>query len=209
MSQRLPRVLRVAILHGLRRRTLDFGDFVKHLNAEAWKCPFPRGKKTGKTHTSLQGKWGYQNCWVTYWFLFEGCILLPQKYYIYVIQCVCLIAWYQRRKSWSKTVLDWLMIQKHWSWVINHQQSAGENKYLSLKLTARPWKSAETQKERIVFQPSIFRCELLVSGRVQPTTLNDASWEMVIIMAKKGRPCLSSSGFQSLCPGNGGIYANG
>ena len=36
----------------------------------------------------------------------------------------------------------------------------------SLKLTARPWKRPKPQKERNVFQPSILRCELLVSERV-------------------------------------------
>ena len=35
----------------------------------------------------------------------------------------------------------------------------------SLKLTVRPWKRP-SQKETIVFQPSIFRCKLLVSRRV-------------------------------------------
>ena len=38
----------------------------------------------------------------------------------------------------------------------------------SLKLRVRAWKQAGSQKERIVFQPSIFRCKLLVSGRVWP-----------------------------------------
>ena len=37
----------------------------------------------------------------------------------------------------------------------------------SLKLTVRPWKSAGPRKETIVFQPPIFRGELLVSGKKQ------------------------------------------
>ena len=36
----------------------------------------------------------------------------------------------------------------------------------SLKLTANALKIEASQKETIVFQPSIFRCELLVLGRV-------------------------------------------
>ena len=38
--------------------------------------------------------------------------------------------------------------------------------YPPWSFTARPWKQLGPQKERIVFQPSIFRGELLVSGRV-------------------------------------------
>ena len=36
----------------------------------------------------------------------------------------------------------------------------------SLKLTAKAPENGPSQKETIVFQPSIFRCELLVSGGV-------------------------------------------
>ena len=39
----------------------------------------------------------------------------------------------------------------------------------SLKPTVRTLQVAPSQKETIVFQPSIFRGELLVSGRVHPT----------------------------------------
>ena len=45
----------------------------------------------------------------------------------------------------------------------------GEN-YLPLKWQFTPEKFP-SQKERIVFQPSIFRCELLVSGRVTPQSI--------------------------------------
>ena len=38
----------------------------------------------------------------------------------------------------------------------------------SLKLTAKTPENRVSQKERIVFQPSIFRCELLFSGMVFP-----------------------------------------
>ena len=37
----------------------------------------------------------------------------------------------------------------------------------SLKPTVRPWKLAETQKETIIFKPSIFRGEVLVLGSLE------------------------------------------
>ena len=48
----------------------------------------------------------------------------------------------------------------------NHHLDHENLRVHSLKLTVRPWKKAETQKERIVFQPSIFRG--YVAGRVPP-----------------------------------------
>ena len=45
--------------------------------------------------------------------------------------------------------------------------ASNENLYFSLKLTVGPWKKSRAPKgNRIVFQPSIFRCKLWVSGRV-------------------------------------------
>ena len=45
----------------------------------------------------------------------------------------------------------------------------------SLKLTAKAPENWPSQKETIVFQPSISRCELLVSGRVIPQNV----WNLV------------------------------
>ena len=45
----------------------------------------------------------------------------------------------------------------------------------SLKLTVRPWKLAETQKETIIFKPSIFRGEVLVLGSLEVNMENKKS----------------------------------
>ena len=64
------------------------------------------------------------------------------------------------------------------------------------KTNLAPWKWAETQKEWIVFQPSIFRCQLLVSGRVTPQNSKNDLQRSQILEVPSGFhviPCLRTS----------------
>ena len=45
----------------------------------------------------------------------------------------------------------------------------------------RPWKEAGHQKETIVFQPSMSRCELLVSGRVNKWAVGNMEPQTIFV----------------------------
>ena len=52
---------------------------------------------------------------------------------------------------------------------------SGEDKIPSLKLIAKAPENGPGPKRKLVFQPSIFRCKLLVSGRVS----DEFDWDVI------------------------------
>ena len=59
-------------------------------------------------------------------------------------------------------------------------------KVLTLPKTAKAYENRPSQKETLVFQPSIFRGELLVSGRVIRNKATNATTEQCLTFQKKG-----------------------
>ena len=81
-------------------------------------------------------------------------------------------------KTSTMKICHWFKVQRCLTQPIishgkmNFDLSRISNYVYSLKLTAIAPENRPSQKERIVFQPSIFRGELLVSGRVTPPKTN-------------------------------------